>query len=88
MAKQTENSKPDMSSYTQPLAKVQPSSEPEVDPHSYSLEKFRLYETRAVFIFTVYYLFGVFYLYQMKTMNFLITPSNFMVLTEILSHRK
>ncbi|XVF63323.1 hypothetical protein PTKIN_Ptkin09bG0078700 [Pterospermum kingtungense] len=32
-----------------PYAKVHPSIDPEADPNSYSLEKFRLYETRARF---------------------------------------
>jgi len=31
-------------------AKVHPSNDPELDPDSYALEKFRLYETRAVII--------------------------------------
>ncbi|MBA0854688.1 hypothetical protein Goshw_003696 [Gossypium schwendimanii] len=36
-----------------PYAKIHPSIDPEADPNSYSLEKFRLYETRAR-----YYLIG------------------------------
>ncbi|EOY17293.1 Phosphoinositide phosphatase family protein isoform 1 [Theobroma cacao] len=32
-----------------PYAKIHPSMDPEADPNSYSLEKFRLYETRARF---------------------------------------
>ncbi|KAK9271414.1 hypothetical protein L1049_027004 [Liquidambar formosana] len=51
MAK-SENSKSNSSSlpsYTHSSAKIHPSSDPETDPNSYSLEKFRLYETRARF---------------------------------------
>lgn len=46
-----ENSKPSSSlpPSGQSSAKVHPSSDPEVDPTSYSLEKFRLYETRQRF---------------------------------------
>ncbi|EXC01089.1 Polyphosphoinositide phosphatase [Morus notabilis] len=45
MAKPTDDSKPTMAS----SAKVHPANDPDVDPSSYSLEKFRLYETRARF---------------------------------------
>lgn len=45
MAK-SENSK---SNFIHPSAKVHPSKDPDSDPNSYSLEKFRLYETRARF---------------------------------------
>ncbi|XP_048331290.2 phosphatidylinositol-3-phosphatase SAC1 isoform X1 [Ziziphus jujuba] len=52
MAKSTENSKPNLhtsSSSSSSSAKVHPSNDPEIDPSSYSLEKFKLYETRARF---------------------------------------
>lgn len=44
MAK-SENSK---SNFIHPSAKVHPSNDPDSDSNSYSLEKFKLYETRAV----------------------------------------
>ncbi|KAK9929771.1 hypothetical protein M0R45_026854 [Rubus argutus] len=46
MAKQPENSKPP---YVRSSAKVHPSVDLDADPNSYSLEKFRLYETRQRF---------------------------------------
>ncbi|KAF3445442.1 hypothetical protein FNV43_RR10618 [Rhamnella rubrinervis] len=48
MAKSTNNSKPNMTPYAHSNAKVHPSNDPD-DPSSYSVEKFRLYETRARF---------------------------------------
>lgn len=48
MAK-SENPKPKMAPYANSSAKVHPSNDPETDPNSYSLEKFRLYETRQRF---------------------------------------
>ncbi|XP_059459748.1 phosphatidylinositol-3-phosphatase SAC1 isoform X1 [Corylus avellana] len=50
MAK-SENSKPNSNipPYVPSSAKVHPANDPEVDPSSYSLEKFRLYETRQRF---------------------------------------
>lgn len=47
MAK-SENSKSSFSSYAS-YAKVHPSNDPDADPNSVSLEKFKLYETRARF---------------------------------------
>ncbi|XP_057465987.1 phosphatidylinositol-3-phosphatase SAC1-like [Actinidia eriantha] len=45
--------KPDNSSklppFVRPSAKIHPANDPEADPYSYSLEKFRLYETKARF---------------------------------------
>ncbi|KAJ4701195.1 Phosphoinositide phosphatase family protein [Melia azedarach] len=35
--------------YSSSSAKIHPSNDPEIDPNSYSLEKFKLYETRARF---------------------------------------
>lgn len=46
MAKQSENSKPPY--VRSSAAKVHPSIDLDADPSSYSLEKFRLYETRQV----------------------------------------
>ncbi|CAK9178091.1 unnamed protein product [Ilex paraguariensis] len=51
-----ENSKSNSSNlppFVQSSAKIHPTNDPESDPNSYSLEKFRLYETRAR-----YYLIG------------------------------
>ncbi|GFZ12302.1 phosphoinositide phosphatase family protein [Actinidia rufa] len=36
-------------SFVRPSAKIHPANDPEADPYSYSLEKFRLYETKARF---------------------------------------
>lgn len=47
MAK-SENPKSNLAPYGNSSAKVHPSNDPEIDPNSYSLEKFRLYETRQV----------------------------------------
>lgn len=57
MAK-SENSKPNSNipPYVPSSAKVHPSNDPEVDPSSYSVEKFRLYETRQVRLIPVWLL--------------------------------
>ncbi|XP_065881118.1 phosphatidylinositol-3-phosphatase SAC1 isoform X2 [Euphorbia lathyris] len=44
-----ENSKPKLNSFPNSSAKIHPSNDTEIDPNSYSLEKFRLYETRQRF---------------------------------------
>lgn len=43
-----ENSKPNIPHYVRSSAKVHPSNDFDADPNSYSLEKFKLYETRQV----------------------------------------
>ncbi|KAJ9167190.1 hypothetical protein P3X46_021858 [Hevea brasiliensis] len=48
MAK-SENPKSNLAPYGNSSANVHPSNDPEIDPNSYSLEKFRLYETRQRF---------------------------------------
>uniref|UniRef100_A0A2P2KSW8 Phosphoinositide phosphatase SAC1 n=2 Tax=Rhizophora mucronata TaxID=61149 RepID=A0A2P2KSW8_RHIMU len=49
MAKSADYSKPKPTTYANSSAKVHPANDPETDPNSYSLEKFRLYETRQRF---------------------------------------
>ncbi|KAB1204733.1 Phosphoinositide phosphatase SAC1 [Morella rubra] len=50
MAKsESSNPSPSVPPFVPSAAKVHPSNDPEVDPNSYSLEKFRLYETRQRF---------------------------------------
>ncbi|KAF2290939.1 hypothetical protein GH714_016964 [Hevea brasiliensis] len=44
----SENPKSNLAPYGNSSAKVHPSNDPEIDPNSYSLEKFRLYETRQI----------------------------------------
>ena len=46
MAKSNNSSK--LPPFVRPSAKIHPANDPEADPYSYSLEKFRLYETKAV----------------------------------------
>ncbi|XP_057474155.1 phosphatidylinositol-3-phosphatase SAC1-like [Actinidia eriantha] len=47
MAKLDNSSK--LPPFVRPSAKIHPANDPEADPYSYSLEKFRLYETKARF---------------------------------------
>lgn len=72
MAK-SENSKPNSNipPYVPSSAKVHPANDPEVDPSSYSLEKFRLYETRQVTVWLLGKCEKI-VKFEGKTLNFLL----------------